>query len=180
MVVMVISLMFIFRACYSSKRQQTETAGAVMRVQQLYQTQVVQFFSSHQFFYSLTRTTSWPDFFTAKPPLGKAEELVGYQPPPEEKAHKQSVLRKHYVSWDRVGVELRAPSYFIYRVEPEPNFFELSKPGDEGNPYYNFHAIAIGDLDGNGRYSLILRGAYIDRDGVFQTDNQVYTADLLE
>lgn len=172
------SMLTILISSYTAKKHQAEIAVALGQVQRLYQNQVVQYFSARKFGYSLTRSYAWPNFFTARPPRGKQEQLVGYNP--EQNKPTPGSPESAYVRWDTVGFPLTQPSYFIYRIEPEPALADSARPGDNLNPFYHFHVMAIGDLDGDGRYSVIMRNAYVDKENRFQAGNQTYTADVME
>ncbi len=174
---MLICLLSILYSLYIQKRQSVQTSLAIMNLGSLYQKQVLQYFSARRFLYSLTRPVSRPDFFAAKPPRGRAEQLVGY---PGGSSTEKQTNAPRFVAWDRIGFPLNEPSYFIYRVEPEPAFNELARPTEKPGQPYHFHAIAIGDTNGNSRYSVLLRGGYVDEQGFFRGMSQTLVADYME
>ena len=178
LITMVGCMASIILPTWQQKKRASQAAVASYNVQVLYQNQVLQYFSSRNFTYSLTRPVSWPDFFTARPPLGEPEKLVGFIADPKDPEHQENRLK--YVNWSAIGFPLTQPSYYVYRVEPEPAYETISMiPDLETNPM-NFHAMAIGDTDGDGRYSVLLRGGYADSKGQFHGMENLIISDYLE
>ena len=175
LVVMVACLISIMVPFYSDKKRDKEIATAAFNVQSLYNRQVLQYFSNREFSYSLTRLTDWPDFFTAKPPYGRPEHLIGL-----EAKELQQDSPPYYVDWQAIGFPLKNISYYVYRVEPEPAFQPIAKDQEKDRNPYHFHAIAIGDTDGDRRYSALIRGGYVDKGNVFRGMPAIATVDLAE
>lgn len=167
LLVMVVCLSSVIVPYFKNRSQLAEVGIATGYVATLYQNQIVNYYSSRYFLYSLTRAKSWPDFFRARPPRSRPELLVGYAGDEKPKI-SGGVLGMSYVAWNKIGAEIKRPSYYIYRVEPEPSYEGVAKAGDRFAPYYHFHAMAIGDMDGDGRYHVISRAAYADAKGTLQ------------
>lgn len=177
--VMGVSLLVILVPFFIEKRQSIHAADASMNIRSLYQNQVVSYFSGKRFRYSLTRISTWPDFFSARPPQGKPEKLVGYSGRYTDKNGK-SVVDPLFVDWNSVGFRLDKESYFIYRVEPAVQFHGKALIGAATRLPLHFQALAIGDTDGDRRYSVLLRGGYVDKDNIFRGMDVTYVGDLTE
>ena len=177
LILIVVCLLSVVVPIFLDKKKGTELSIASINLQTLYQNQVLQHFSSKRFLYSLTRIQSWPDFIAAKPPSGNPEKLVGL----DSGEHEQvKGLPYKFADWKSVGFSLDNPSYFIYRVGPENSYSSVAKPGkSQGNPHH-FQALAIGDLDGDGKPSVMLRSGYVDRNELFHGMEAVHSTDLLE
>jgi hypothetical protein len=158
---------------FSTRKVDSQVSLAAMNVQTLFQNEVVQYFSSHQFVYSLTRAKSSTDFFQIKPPSGKAEQLLGYP------GDIYGSNMPEYVNWQKIGFPLNQPSFFIYRLEPEPFYHEQSKPPpDDIYSYNHFHAMAIADLKGDGNFAVISRGGFLDNKNYFQSQPDAMSIEL--
>jgi hypothetical protein len=162
---------------FLEKKKGAELSVASVNLQTLYQNQVLQYFSSKRFLYSLTRIQSWPDFIAVKPPSGVPEKLVGLDSGDREQVKK---LGYRYVPWKEIGFPLRNPSFFLYRVGPENSYSNIAKPGrSHGNPYH-FQVVAVADLDADSKPSIMLRSGYVDRNDLFHGMESIYSVDLME
>ncbi len=119
---------------------------------------------SYKFPQIITRSEHSNKWFV--PPPGERTLLICFDPT-SGKTKKWTP----YVSCQEIGFSISDPSFYVYRVRPDPYFKDRPQESRARTKEETFRVEALGDLDGDGIYSEFSRPGGIDRQGkLYQTE----------